>query len=470
MSTEMIRHVAIDLGASGGRVALGAVVDGVLDFEIIHRFRNRPVRLGRHFYWDILSLWREIRDGLRLAARKGNVRSIGVTTWGLDYALLDRERQPLGMVYAYRDSRTEGIYETLGGQTTRDKIYQATGIQFMGVNTLCQLMATKRDTPAQLSHAAHLLLLPDLLNFWLTGQIVSEHTNASTTQLYDPRRRGWSDELIAALDLPRRIFPELVEPGTVIGPLLPDIAEDLGLRGAMVVVPATHDTASAIAAIPAEPGTDWGYISSGTWCLVGIETPTPVISAAGLAANVTNEQGVGGTTRLLKNETGLFILQESMRAWGEPPIEQLLLAAAQTNPGAVIDVNDPLFHLPGIDMPERITSWCRAHDRQPPVGAAETVGVILRSLGQRLAQSLSLVATVGGRQVQRVHVVGGGARIALLNQSIANEAGIDVLAGPVEATIAGNILLQAEAMTIIPKGASRTIMRRSAKPEKIMPC
>lgn len=469
MSTEIIQHVSIDLGASGGRVALGSVRDNVLDFEIIHRFRNRPVRLGKHFYWDILSLWREIRDGLRLVAQKGKIGSIGVTTWGVDYVLLDRELQPLGMVYAYRDSRTEGIYEAIEARFSRDAIYQATGIQFMTINTLCQLMATQRDTPGQLDQAAHLLLLPDLLNFWLTGRIISEHTNASTTQLYDPRRRGWSDELIQALGLPRRIFPELVEAGTVIGPLLPDIAEDIGLPGAVVVASATHDTASAIAAIPAEPGMDWGYISSGTWCLVGIETPEPVISAAGAAANVTNEQGVGGTTRLLKNETGLFILQESMRAWGEPPIEQVLAAAAQVQPNALIDVNDPRFALPGIDMPERIIAWCRAYGMQPPNGMAEIASVILRSLGTRLAQSLALVAKVGGRQLQRVHVVGGGSRIALLNQAIADAAGIEVLAGPVEATTAGNLLIQAEAMQVIAKGTARAVMRRSATPTRILP-
>lgn len=469
MPTKIINHVSIDLGASGGRVALGAVKDGVLDFEIIHRFPNRPIRLGKNFYWDILSIWREIREGLRLCGQKGNVSSIGVTTWGLDYVLLDHEQQLLGMVRAYRDSRTEGVYESIASQASRDEIYQATGIQFMNVNTLCQLIATKRDTPQQLNNAAHFLLLPDLLNFWLTGRIVSEHTNASTTQLYDPRRRDWSDSLINALGLPRQIFPELVEAGTVIGPLLPDIIEDIGLQEAVVVVPATHDTASAIAALPVEPDTTYGYISSGTWCLVGIETPAPIISAAGLAANVTNEQGIHGTTRLLKNETGLFILQESMRGWGEPPIEQVLAAAAKVKSDMIIDVNDPLFHLPGIDMPERIANWCQAHGMRRPEGMAETASVILRSLGKRLAQSLSLVADVGDKSVQRVHVVGGGSRIALLNQAIANESGLEVVAGPIEATTAGNILIQAEAIGVIPKGSARDVMRRSCKLEIIRP-
>lgn len=469
MPAKIMNHVSIDLGASGGRVALGAVKDGILDFEIVHRFPNRPTRLGKHFYWDILSLWKEIREGLRLCGKKGNVRSIGVTTWGLDYVLLDQELQLLGMVHAYRDSRTHGVYESIATQASRHEIYSKTGIQFMDVNTLCQLVATKRDTPQQLNNAAHFLLLPDLLNFWLTGRIVSEHTNASTTQLYDPRQRCWSDSLINTLGLPRRIFPELVEAGTVIGPLLPDIVEDIGLHDAVVVVPATHDTASAVAALPVEPGTNYSYISSGTWCLVGIETPAPVISEAGLAANVTNEQGAHGTTRLLKNETGLFILQESMRSWGEPPIEQVLAAAEKVKPDMIIDVNDPLFQHPGIDMPERIATWCQAHGMRRPEGVAEISSVILRSLGKCLAKSLSVVAHVGGKSVERVHIVGGGSRISLLNQAISNESGLEVVAGPVEATTAGNILIQAEATGAIPKGTARAVMRRSAKMEVIRP-
>lgn len=469
MPGKIMNHVSIDLGASGGRVALGAVKDGILDFEIIHRFPNRPIRLGKHFYWDILSLWKEIREGLRLCGKKGNVSSIGVTTWGLDYVLLDRELQPLGMVHAYRDSRTHGVYETIASKASRHEIYSKTGIQFMDVNTLCQLVATKRDTPQQLNNAAHFLLLPDLLNFWLTGRLVSEHTNASTTQLYDPRQRCWSDSLINSLGLPRQIFPELVEAGTVIGPLLPDIVEDIGLQDAVVVVPATHDTASAVAALPVEPGTNYSYISSGTWCLVGIETPAPVISDAGLAANVTNEQGIHGTTRLLKNETGLFILQESMRGWGDPPIEQVLAAAEKVKPDIIIDVNDPLFHHPGIDMPERIATWCQTHGMRRPEGIAEISSVILYSLGKRLAESLSLVAHVGGKPVERVHIVGGGSRISLLNQAIADESGLEVVAGPVEATTAGNILVQAEAIGVIPKGTARAVMRRSANIEIIRP-
>ena len=259
------RHIAIDLGASGGRVALGGITDGVLDFDILHRFPNRAVPIGRYLYWNILELWREIRAGLHLAAQNGPVASIGVTTWGVDYALLDQDRLPIDMVHSYRDGRTGGVYDAIETIMPRADIYRATGIQFLPINTLPQLVAARRDAPHLFDRAAHFLMLPDLLNFWLCGIIAGEHTNASTTQLYDPVRRAWADGLLDAFEIPRAIFPNLVEPGTILGPLLPEIARDAGLAGAVVVAPASHDTSSAVAAIPAEDdGTDWAYVSSGT--------------------------------------------------------------------------------------------------------------------------------------------------------------------------------------------------------------
>lgn len=457
-----LRHIAIDLGASGGRVALGGITDGVLNFDILHRFPNRAVPIGRHLYWNILELWREIRVGLRLAAQNGPVASIGVTTWGVDYALLDQDRLPIGMVHSYRDGRTGGVFDVIEAIMPRAEIYRATGIQFLPINTLPQLVAARRDSPHLFERAAHFMMLPDLLNFWLCGIIAGEHTNASTTQLYDPVRRAWADGLLGAFEIPRTMFPNLVEPGTILGPLLPEIARDTGLAGAVVVASATHDTASAIAAIPAEDGVaDWAYVSSGTWCLAGVESPCPIITDAGRAANVTNEQGVAGTTRLLKNTSGLFILQECLRGWGDPPIERVLAAAADVPPGPIIDVADPVFARQGPDMPSRIAAWCRDHGLALPGSEAAITRMILQSLARAIAQSLADVDRVASRRTQRVHIVGGGSRIALFNQAISNETGAEVVAGPIEATTSGNLLLQAEALGAIPRGTVRAVMRRS---------
>lgn len=468
MSVSDKHHVAIDLGASGGRVALGRVADGRLAFEIVHRFPNRAVPLGRHLYWDMLGLWREIRDGLKRAAAQAPVASVGVTTWGVDYALLDRDGLAIDMVHSYRDPRNEGGYAFAKRRVSRDAIYRATGIQFLPLNTLPQLMAARQDAPGLFDRAAHLLMLPDLIHHWLCGSLAGEHSNASTTQLYDPVGRCWADGLMESLGLPRRIFPKLVEPGTVLGPVLPEIAADLGLEATLVVAPATHDTASAVAAVPAE-GAGWAYVSSGTWCLVGVERPGPVISDAGLAGNVTNEQGVGGTTRLLRNATGLFLLQESMRAWGDPPITDVLAAAAQVAAPTLFDVGDPRFLRAGRDMPERIAAWCCERGLAPPRSRAEIACSILHSLARGIADCLDRVVSVSGESVSTVHVVGGGSRIALLNQAIADATGRNVLAGPVEATTAGNLLLQAEALGVMARGGTRAVMRASTDIARFTP-
>ena len=468
MSVSEPRHVAIDLGASGGRVALGGGAAGRLDFEIVHRFPNRAIPLGSHLYWDMLGLWREISEGLKRAAARAPVASIGVTTWGVDYALLDRDGLAIGMVHSYRDRRNEGGYALAERLVSREAIYRATGIQFLPLNTLPQLVAARHEAPGLFDRAAHFLMLPDLVNHWLCGSLTGEHSNASTTQLYDPVRRDWADGLLSDLRLPRAIFPKLVEPGTVLGPVLPEIAADAGIDGAVVVAPATHDTASAVAAVPAE-GRGWAYVSSGTWCLVGVESPAPVITDAGLAGNVTNEQGVGGTTRLLRNATGLFLLQESMRGWGDPPIATLLAEAAEVADPVVFDVADPRFLRAGQDMAERIAAWCRERGVAPPRSRAEFACSILRSVARGIADCLGKVVAVSGEAVTTVHIVGGGSQIALLNQAIADASGREVLAGPVEATTAGNLLLQAEALGIIARGGTRSVMRRSAEIRRFSP-
>ena len=462
MSGSPARHIAIDLGASGGRVALGAVDDGRLSFEILHRFPNRAVPLGASLYWNMLELWREIRHGLRIASGQGPVASIGVTTWGVDYALFDADALTIGIVHSHRDRRTEGVIDTLENIMPRADLYQATGVQFLPINTLPQILAAKRASPGLLSRATRFLMLPDLIHYWLCGVMACEHTNASTTQLYDPVRREWSNTVLTAFGIPRAMFPDLVEPGTILGPLLPAIAADTGLAGTIVIAPATHDSASAIAAIPAEAGEDWAYISSGTWCLAGIERPRPLINEAARRANITNEQGIAGTTRLLKNTSGLFILQECLRGWGNPPIEPILQGAAALCSDVAIDPIEPDFAHPGVTMPDRILRWCAARGIVLDPAPAVITRAVLRGLAASAAASLAVIDQVANHQTNRIHIVGGGSRIDLLCQAIADCAHATVIAGPVEATTAGNLLVQAASLGVIEHNAIRTVMRATA--------
>lgn len=465
----MSRHVAVDLGASGGRVALGTMRDGRLDVEIIHRFPNGGVPVpdsgGGGLYWDILGLWREVLTGLTLAARRGPVASVGVTSWAVDYALLDEGGRLLGGVHHYRDSRTDGVMEAFLAQMPREEVYAHTGIQFLPFNTAYQLLAHGRQAPGLLERAHRLLLVPDLLHFWLSGQAVTEVTNASTTQLYDPQRGNWSPEMGRACGLSPALLPPIVLPGHDLGKVRPEVAALTGLRGTRVIVPATHDTASAVAAVPAQEGTDlaanWAYVSSGTWSLVGVETPAPILSRAALDQNLTNEAGVGGTTRLLRNVMGLWPLQQCREAWGLDFAELYEAAAREAGGGPLIDPDDARFLPPGLDMPERVQALCRETGQAVPVTPAGITRCLLESLAARTAQVLDGIERVTGQPIRRVHVVGGGSQIALLNQSIADASGREVVAGPVEATLAGNLLLQAQALESVPAGAARQVVRAS---------
>ena len=464
--------VAIDLGASGGRVARGFIIEGRLDFEILHRFPNRPVPVGRHLYWNILELWREILAGLKRAASLGPVAGIGVTTWGVDYALLDRDRLPIGLIHCYRDARTDGTLDAIEKIMPRGEIYGHTGVQFLPINTLPQLVAAKRDAPHLFDRAAHFLMLPDLLHYWLCGVMRGEHSNASTTQLYDPNLRAWSPEMLGAFRIPAHIMPELAEPGTILGPILPQIARETGLEATLIIAPATHDTASAVAAVPAQDDRDdWAYVSSGTWSLAGIETAAPVITRAAQAENLTNEQGFGGTTRLLRNSGGLFILQECCHAWDDPDFEALMAAAEAAPPQPIIDINDkrlttpgiamPGITMPGADMPARVQAYCREQGFDPPQGEAAITRVILQSLAHDTAHIIRCIDHVAAHDTKRIHVVGGGSRIALLNRMLGEATGAEIIAGPAEATTSGNLLAQAAALGVIRRDQVRPIMRRS---------
>lgn len=443
-------HAAVDLGASGGRVGLGALDRGRLELEVVHRFPNEPVRAGSGLYWDAHGLWQQVLRGLRLAGQRarergGRVASVGVDSWAVDFALLDEHGLILDGVRHYRDPRTRGLMRDTVEQIGRERLYELTGTQFLSFNTVYQLLAVRRDTPGLLARARKLLMVPDLMHCWLCGSSVGELTNASTTGLLDPRTRRWSQPVLDALELPSHFLPEVVEPGTVLGPLTPEVQRDTHLDGAVVVAVATHDTASAVAAVASRaPGQ--AYLSSGTWSLVGVQTRQPVLTPAALDAGLSNEAGIGGTTRLLKNVAGLWILQECRRAWNEPDYPELYAAAEAAAPGGpTFDPNDPRLLAPGADMPERVRSLCRERGQRAPDTRGEIVRSILESLALAYAPVLVQLERATSTPITTLHVVGGGARAVLLNRLTAEATGRQVIAGPADATLAGNLLVQAAA-------------------------
>jgi rhamnulokinase len=471
---------AVDLGASGGRVMVGEVGPGQLRLHEQHRFPNVPVPVLSTLHWDILRLYRDVLDGLRSAARDFSLASIGIDSWGVDYGLIDPGGALLGNPVHYRDSRTDGMVEAVLATIPAPELYATTGIQQLQINTIYQLAAAAR-TP-QLAEAGTLLLIPDLLAYWLTGEIGAEATNASTTQLYDVRARCWATAIIERAGIPARLFPALRQPGTMIGDLRPEVADRLGLgdqagadgragaggRAAPgVVAVGSHDTASAVVSVPAA-GPGFAYISSGTWSLVGVELDQPVLTEASRLANFTNEAGVDGTIRYLRNVMGFWLLQESVRTWadaGRPAdVDTLLREAARVPPRqAVIDPDDPVFLPPG-DMPARIAEACRRTGQRPPPGPAETVRCIIDSLALAYRRAIIEVQELSGVAVGTVHIVGGGARNALLGQLTADACGLPVVAGPVEATALGNILIQARSHGSGPAdlGGMRALLRTTA--------
>lgn len=453
------RHVAIDLGASGGRIAVGTVSHGSLSVEVLHRFPNGGTWLPTGLYWNHLGLWAEILHGLSLAGQGGAVDTVGVNSWGVDYALLDENGLLLDGVHHYRDLRTEGVMEKVFERMPREEIYHRTGIQFMPLNTIYQLVAHDLAAPGILSRARRLLFVPDLIHHFLCGSTVSELTIASTSQLYDPRRRAWDRRLMAQCGIPEHLFGEIVEPGTLLGEVRPEI----GVAGAKVIAPASHDTASAVAAVPASRDRGWAYLSSGTWALAGVECQAPVIDDQTLSLNLTNEAGVDGTTRLLKNITGLWILQECRRAWGNPDYEALYSEAEAAFCSARIDPDDARFAQVADDMPGQVRAFCEEAGQTPPQTRGEIVRCILESLADRSAQVVEQLQSVTGSRIETIHIVGGGSQIGFLNQLIANASGREVVAGPTDATLIGNLLVQAQGFGRIAAGELRVAVRQSAE-------
>jgi rhamnulokinase len=458
---EAPRFAAADLGAESGRVVVGTLRDGRVELEVVHRFANRPVRLPDGLRWNALGLLEGILDGLRAA---GSVDGVGVDAWGVDYGLVDAGGRLLGLPFHHRDERTGAMVARAFARVPRAELYGVTGIQTLPINTVFQLLADE-GTPA-LDAAARVLLIPDLLALWLSGVAANEVTAASTTGLLEARTGAWAVEAIERLGLPARLFGDLVEPGTTLGPLLPEH----GIAGAPLVrAVAGHDTASAFAAAPVD-GDDSAILSSGTWSLLGLELPEPVLGPDAAAANLTNERGVDATTRLLKNVMGLWLVQECRRAWGAHDYDELhRLAAEAPDDVPLIDPDDEAFLAPG-DMPARIAAHCARTGQRAPATPGETVRAILLSLACKYRVVLRSLERVTGRRVRRVHVIGGGARNALLCQLTADVLELPILAGPVEATALGNVLVQARGAGLVGSLAQmREIASASARPQAFEP-
>jgi rhamnulokinase len=467
--------LAIDLGAESGRAILATLDGQQLSLTDIHRFPNGPVRLPDGLHWDILRLWSEIKTALHIATHKHNVQlaGIGIDTWGVDYGLLDRSGALIGNPYHYRDSRTDGMVEESFKRLPRERIFDLTGIQFMQLNTLYQLFSQVVQQSPALQIAETFLTTPDLLNYWLTGRKACEFTMATTTQCYDPRRCAWSQPLLQALGIPTHIFPEVVQPGTVLGHVLPEIAEETGCGAVTVIAPACHDTGSAVAAVPAE-APHFAWISSGTWSIMGAEASDPIVNAHSLKYNFTNEGGVNGTWRFSKNIMGLWLVQECRRTWARAGEElsyaEITRLAAEAEPfHSIIDVDAADFFQPG-DMPARIQKYCERAQQPVPETKGAIVRCALESLALKYRWVLDRLEEMLGYHLEPIHIIGGGTQNRLLNQLTADATNRSMVAGPIEATAIGNVLLQAIALGHLKSlSEARAVVRHSFKPATYEP-
>jgi rhamnulokinase len=472
----MKKHLflAFDLGATSGRSIAGTLTGDQLEMKELTRFPNAMITVRGHLHWDIFSLFDHLKEGLR-AFRQAEGRdpdSIGIDTWGVDFGLLSADGSILGIPYAYRDSRTDGMMDEFFKLVPRKKVYELTGIQFMQFNSLFQLFAMKRANSSALNAATDLLFIPDLLNYLFTGVKKSEFTFATTSQMFNPKTRNWDKTLFDALGVDMKIMQDIVLPGTVIGKLSDDIRKETGAGAVPVVSVALHDTGSAIAAVPAE-GENWAYLSSGTWSLMGIETREALINEKTEALNFTNEGGVEGTFRFLKNITGMWLLEECRKTWAtkknfsHPELENMAKDAKPFQ--CFVDPDAPDFMAPD-DMPEAIRQYCKKTKQYVPASEAEIVRCIFDSLALKYRSVLDMLREVSPHPIEKLHVIGGGSKNLLLCQLTANAIGIPVLAGPSEATALGNIMVQAMAVGAVKSLAEiRQVIGKSVKPDVYTP-
>jgi rhamnulokinase len=449
-------YIACDLGAESGRVILGTFREGLLTLKEIHRFSNDPIRVEKSLCWDAPRIFAELKIGLSCVAQHlkdvGDkaAESLSVDSWGVDYVLMDSQDAPLALPFHYRDPRTTAPYAE-ATEKASETIFAETGIQFMPINTLYQLLAHRQQEPEQINQAKHLLLMADYFQFLLSGIGVAERSLASTTQCYNPQTMRWAQGLLEHFDLPESLFPPLVESGTILGPVLPEIASETGLGSVLVLATCSHDTAAAVAAVPAEKGpdgkNDWAYLSSGTWSLLGVELPEPLINDRVRDANFTNEAGYGGGIRFLKNIAGLWIVQECRRDWRTDgtsySYEELTEMATEATPFRSLIRPDDVRFLGAGEMTLKICAYCRETGQSVPETPGQFIRCILESLALSYRQTIEQIENLTGRKLRRLHIVGGGSRNNLLNQFAADATGHDVLVGPVEATAIGNLLLQA---------------------------
>ncbi len=443
---SMEKYLAFDLGASSGRAIVGIFKNGDLELEEVHRFPNRMIRLLGRFHWDILQLFDELKTGLAKAAAAGHkdIRSIGVDTWGVDFGLIGRKGELLGNPYAYRDMGNEWMHRAMD-IIPKDELYKMTGIQFMPLNSVFQLYRLVEEQSSLLDAAKKLLFIPDLLNYFLTGEMASEYTISSTSQLLDPWTKRWKKELFDKLGLPFHLMADIVPPGSKIGVLRKEIAEETGMPRVEVIAPACHDTASAVAAVPAQ-GDDWAFLSSGTWSLIGVESKQPIINDAALAGNFTNEGGVNDKIRFLKNVAGLWLVQRCKADWDKNgahfSFAELTTLAEKAGPAqCFIDPDDPRFTNP-VSMPEAIAEYCRETDQPVPQTKGEYIRCALESLAQRYKDVITHLNAFLPRPLKRLHIVGGGSKNNLLNRLTAESTGLEIIAGPAEATAMGNLMIQ----------------------------
>ena len=468
-------YLAIDLGAESGRAIIGTLDDKHLTLTETHRFANGPVRLNDGLHWDVLRLWSDIKEGIGKSSSKisSSLESIGLDTWGVDFALLDKNGALLTNPFHHRDERTDGMLEEAFKTMSRSEIFANTGIQFMQINTLYQLLAMVVQKSPLFEVAKNFVTIPDLFNYWLSGEITNEFTNATTTQCFDPRKRDWSMTILEAFEIPSHLFKPVTDPGIRIGTLLPSLAEETGTNTIPVILPACHDTGSAVVAVPAE-SQDFAWISSGTWSIMGVEVKQPVVNDRALEYNFTNEGGVFGTWRFSKNIMGLWLVQECRREWGragaEMSFDALTQLAAESD--AFLSAIDPDFDEflhPG-DMPSRIQKYCANTDQRVPQTKGQIVRVALEGIALKYRLVLERLEELTGKRLDPIHIIGGGTKNTLLNQLTANSTGRTVITGPVEATAIGNILMQAVGLQHLTSLAdAREVVRASFEPEVYEP-